>query len=362
MINNWYAATDAAALDDGPVRVRMLGLDFVLFRDARGTIACLSDVCCHRGSSLSRGTLNGDGVRCPYHGWTYDRRGRCRQIPSLKNGARIPKRARVPSYPTVEKYGLVWAFLGDLSGKERPDLPNIFPEFDEHGSWHISLVKKDWPVNWERMCENFLDTSHIFAVHQFASFLSPDIETNVLDDGKWSGKVEHLFKSAQNSDPDNGAYVTMEYSLVGAVTRNRQQMPGIGDQIIWYASTPTDIGTTRVHAYFAHDTSTSHEQHNSLVEQIVEQVIGEDERALNILQPIVPPESNSEELLVAADSVEATFRKKSRQAAREWGVVDHRALEQQRGERVFVMLSPEHRSDPDNWVHKTVPIRCGEGP
>ena len=119
IINNWYVAADANELNDKPMKVRMLGVDLVLFRDSDGNIACLSSTCCHRGGALSRGTVKDGCLSCPYHGWQYDGAGQCTTIPADRDGVKIPKRARVDSYPTTERYGLIFAFLGDLPEAER---------------------------------------------------------------------------------------------------------------------------------------------------------------------------------------------------------------------------------------------------
>ena len=76
-INFWYVAEESEKLTDQPLHVRMLGQDFVLFRDSSGTAHCLSNVCVHRGASLAHGKIKGDCVECPYHGWQYGGDGFC---------------------------------------------------------------------------------------------------------------------------------------------------------------------------------------------------------------------------------------------------------------------------------------------
>src|SRR3546814_8078941 len=97
LINNWYVASEASEVVMGsPRKVRMLGFDFVLFRDGTGRVACLSDVCIHRGASLSKGRCEGDRVACPFHGWEFDGEGRCQKIPALGD-TKVPKRGRIRS-------------------------------------------------------------------------------------------------------------------------------------------------------------------------------------------------------------------------------------------------------------------------
>ena len=121
-INFWYTAGKCADVGDAPVKRRMLGQDFVLFRDTSGTVHCLADTCIHRGASLGNGKVKGDCIQCPYHGWQFGGDGACRKIPSLGAQAKIPGRARVDAYPTVEKYGLVWVYNGLEPHYDIPDL------------------------------------------------------------------------------------------------------------------------------------------------------------------------------------------------------------------------------------------------
>ena len=116
------------------------GRIFVLFRDSQGQAHCLSNVCVHRGASLADGKVKGDCVECPYHGWQFNGEGACTRIPSLGSNAAIPSRAKVDSYPVQEKFGLIFAFLGDLPEDERPPIMDI-PEFGEDG-WgrHLSAI------------------------------------------------------------------------------------------------------------------------------------------------------------------------------------------------------------------------------
>ena len=111
-INFWYAAEQSENVTDKPVGVRMLGQDFVLFRDTAGTVHCLSNVCTHRGASLAGGTIEGDCVGCPYHGWLFDQTGACVDQPSEPAGSRFKEKVRLQAYPVQEVPGLVFVYMG----------------------------------------------------------------------------------------------------------------------------------------------------------------------------------------------------------------------------------------------------------
>jgi phenylpropionate dioxygenase-like ring-hydroxylating dioxygenase large terminal subunit len=113
-INFWYPVARSEEISaDKPLRVNLLGLSFVAFRDEDDTAHVLADTCVHRGGSLGEGVMHNGRVACPYHGWQFDGTGKCAHIPSLGDN-KTPARAKVDSYPVQERYGIVFAFLGDL--------------------------------------------------------------------------------------------------------------------------------------------------------------------------------------------------------------------------------------------------------
>jgi len=103
-------------------------------------------------------------VQCPYHGWRFDAEGACTRIPSVGAKTRPPVRARVDAYPVQEKYGIVFAFLGDLPEAERPPIMPV----DEWGdpAWRAAEVLSfDVNYYYERSIENGLDPAHNEYVH-----------------------------------------------------------------------------------------------------------------------------------------------------------------------------------------------------
>ena len=162
-INFWYPAVESQNLEDKPLKRRMLGQDFVLWRDTKGQAHCLSNTCCHRGGSLGDGLVADSCVQCPYHGWRFNGDGQCVRVPSIGMSAKPPGRARVDSYPVMERYGLVFCFLGDLDESERPPLLEI-PEWGEEG-WRPTVQYFEWNVDYKRAVENGIDPAHNEFVH-----------------------------------------------------------------------------------------------------------------------------------------------------------------------------------------------------
>ena len=106
--NHWYAVEFGAEVASEPVLARVHGHDLVLWRSHDGTVNAQSDLCVHRGGSLAGGKVVGNCVQCPYHGWRYGADGACVEIPANRHGLPIPRKARIDTYPCVERYGFVW--------------------------------------------------------------------------------------------------------------------------------------------------------------------------------------------------------------------------------------------------------------
>ena len=196
-INFWYPMATTEELGDVPMKVRALGLDFVMFRDTQGGAKCLSNTCSHRGGSLAGGRIKGDCIQCPYHGWEFDGDGTCRKIPSLGKDGRKPGRARVDSYPVQERHGIIFAFLGDLPEEERPPIIPV-PEEGQAG-WRPTLVHYPIKGNYERSVENGIDPAHNEYVHDTHGFSGEDETYNVGElrevESDWGHGFWHTFNA-----------------------------------------------------------------------------------------------------------------------------------------------------------------------
>jgi phenylpropionate dioxygenase-like ring-hydroxylating dioxygenase large terminal subunit len=120
----WHPVCLSKDLRDLPYGVRMLGEDLVAFRTSDGRPALLARRCPHRCASLEYGQVGPAGLMCSYHGWTFDGRGNCVDMPLEPVDTPLKKSIHQTWYPTEEWGGVVWCYMG--ADKENPPpLPKI---------------------------------------------------------------------------------------------------------------------------------------------------------------------------------------------------------------------------------------------
>jgi len=145
-----------------PVRVLQCGEHFTLYRGASGDAFLVEDRCPHRQTQLSLGAVEGDAIRCFYHGWLFDGQGQCLAQPAEK--ANFAAKVRAVAYPVREYLGLVFAYLGDGA-------PPPFPRFPEIEAVDGTPVANRHfvPCNYFQRIENDLDETHIHFVHRVST-------------------------------------------------------------------------------------------------------------------------------------------------------------------------------------------------
>jgi phthalate 4,5-dioxygenase len=160
----WQPACLTAELperDGAPVRVRLLGEDLIAFRDTTGRVGLLDAYCAHRRAPLFFGRNEECGLRCVYHGWKYDALGNCVDLPSEPETSNLKSTVRITAYPTLEKAGIVWAYLGP---KEAMPLPPDY-EWTRAPASHAHVSKTYEACNYLQALEGGLDTAHSSFLH-----------------------------------------------------------------------------------------------------------------------------------------------------------------------------------------------------
>ena len=148
-----------------PVKaVRLLGQDLVLFKSANGDYGLLDRDCPHRGADLSFGRHEGDGLRCPFHGWKFDTQGRCTDTPAEPRGSTLCRHIQQRSYPLIERSGVLFAWLGEV-GSTPPPLPAL--DCLTAPGTHTFAFKGLWHCNWLQAFEVGIDPAHTSFLHRF---------------------------------------------------------------------------------------------------------------------------------------------------------------------------------------------------
>ena len=167
----WQPAALTVELDGGrPVAaVRLMGEDLVLFRDNEGELGLIGRQCPHRGADLCYGRREDNGMRCPFHGWHFDRSGQCVEQPGEPEGSRMHEQISVLSYPVVEKNGIIFAYMG-------PGDPPPFPALDcfTAPDTHVFAFKGLWECNWLQAMEVGIDPAHASFLHRFLEDEDPE--------------------------------------------------------------------------------------------------------------------------------------------------------------------------------------------
>lgn len=167
----WYPVALAREIADKPVGTKLLDQPLVIYRSGDEVVVA-TDVCPHRGVPLSLGAAHDDGVVCPYHGLRFGSGGKCVHVPA--HPARdIPARLHLRTYPSFERYGLIWTCL-DAEGDAPAagDIPDM-PHWDEPEFQQITCPWIDINGFAGRQLEGFLDVAHFAFVHT-ETFADPE--------------------------------------------------------------------------------------------------------------------------------------------------------------------------------------------
>lgn len=368
-INFWYAAGRSADLTNAPVKVRMLGQNFVLFRDSTGNAHCLSNVCTHRGGSLAGGKMRGDCVECPYHGWQFNGAGECVRIPSLGNDGKIPTRTKIDSYPVQEKYGLIFAFLGDLPEDERPPIMEI----EEYGTegWRATVQKFEWGIDYKRSIENSIDPAHNEFVHDTHGFGGDNDDYQVHDlnmvEDEWStGFWNKMYapplaegKMREASGREEATFIDAGTGHVGISSVWTHIHPTPQMHIHQYLfETPIEEDQTQFYLVNLRNFLPTPEHDERMMERNL-YVAGQDKAVLEDVEPVVTPRNNNHEVFMPHDHPIARYREKIKGWEAKGWRIDTETVAHTRKKVAYAIPSPGRRN-AKGWVIDGVPLSRGQ--
>ncbi len=154
-------SSDLSENDSDPVRVRLLGQNYVAFRNTAGEVGILDELCPHRRASLMLGQVRNGGIECIYHGWCFSVDGSILEMPNCADD-HLKQRYGATSYPVVEAGGLIWVYLGDKAH---------MPAFVRHEWMNVPNSNRHPRIiasrsNFVQVMEGLLDTTHATNLHQ----------------------------------------------------------------------------------------------------------------------------------------------------------------------------------------------------
>jgi phenylpropionate dioxygenase-like ring-hydroxylating dioxygenase large terminal subunit len=159
--NRWYPVLPCRFVETGgkPLGITRLGEKLVLWRDAKGVLHAQADRCPHRAVPLSRGTNEGDRIRCAYHGVDVGPDGTVLSVPG-QPGCALEGKKLVKTYPAEECAEAIWLWFGDAA-----PLPFAAPEQLAGEDWSRFCCYADWNANWRYIYDNLMDPMHGTYLH-----------------------------------------------------------------------------------------------------------------------------------------------------------------------------------------------------
>ena len=158
----WHPVGCSEEVTNKPRRTKVLGEELLLYRTESGEAVLMQLRCAHRSLALDYGRIEGDGIRCPYHGWLYDKSGQCLEQPAEPDGSSFPAKIKLKTYRTQEVSGLVFGYMG-------PGPAPLLPLYDvlrwNHGVKNILVQYVH--ANWMNQIENIVDISHLAWLHGY---------------------------------------------------------------------------------------------------------------------------------------------------------------------------------------------------
>ena len=364
--NVWYVAERSANLCTEPIKVRMLGCDFVLFRDKDGKAACLSNICPHRGANLAGGKCRDDGtVACPYHGWRFNRDGNCVRIPAQTEPGRIElPQAKVDAYPVIEQNGLIWVFLGDEPEQATP--PFEIPEVGDSKYRQIDF-NEEWNCNFQRAVEIDLDYVHSHFVHgAWGEEQRARPPTHVVENYSDAGFGSHLIAKSQ---PNRGIWRLLRKEGKGVPSYLKFLLPGfcrrvqvfIGGEgskmhfVFYHFATPIDDEHVINRLLFFRGFMT-HKFFDKTNIARNERAIREDRKICEEISPKSPATARDWEVQTEHDHLVGAFHNVLRALRDKGWQIDVKAAEDlARDNKPLMIPSPTRRISPKDWVFAAVP-------
>ena len=305
----WHPVAESKDVsEDRPFGATVLDQRVVLFRSA-GRVVAASDVCPHRGASLTLGTVENGVLACPYHGHRFEGSGRCVLVPASPD-QRIPTKLALRRFEAVERHGLVWICLEPPAIASLPELST----YGREGFQVIHIPAFDWACSAGRQIEAIADVAHFAFVHpvSFAT-LDPTVtpfRVEVTEAGviraDFTSRVANTMDREATRDEWRRVYdLTLPFTIQVEIT-----FPGKGTFVIFNACCPVSAGVTRVFPIVCRNFDLDQPASEVIAFQM--RVYDEDKRIVESQRPVELPLDPTEEVHVKADLISVEYRRQLR--------------------------------------------------
>jgi len=309
----WHGVAYSRDVTSAPHRTELLGESLVVWRDSRGTPHAFRDLCIHRGTALSLGSVVGDEIMCAYHGWRYGVDGKCTAIPQLQDPTRVPAKARVTAYRCQERYGIVWVAL---EGPRWP-IPEL-PELELPGWRLVPCGPYSWHSEASRQIENFTDLAHFPWIHpgllgdpNRVVVIPPEVRTkgHVLhyEFQRPEAKSTSKYPVFPNEHRENSIRTTryelhLPYTIV-------VHMDWGGPEKLLYLFVSQPLAADRCSGYCLIGQNYNLDQSEGVFQEFEDVIFGQDRRMVESQRPEEVPFDLSEELHLKFDAVAVAYRR-----------------------------------------------------
>lgn len=162
----WHPISRSVDVAPGQAKpVRLLSENFTLYRGEGGEAHLTVHHCPHRRTQLSVGYVEGDAIRCLYHGWKFGADGRCIERPAERGPTH--DHIKVATYPVGEFLGLIYAYIGE---GEAPPFP---PYAGFHAEGVIETDAQRFDFSYFQSWENDWDLYHAAWTHKLGELHGP---------------------------------------------------------------------------------------------------------------------------------------------------------------------------------------------
>ncbi len=240
----WFMIAEAGEVGGEVLPLRFFGKEFALYRGESGRLVLLDAICAHMGTNIARNTtsyvvldgqIEGDSIRCPYHGWRYGPDGKCNDIPYHEGP--IPARACLQNWRVEERYGCVWMWHDPEGGEPDYALPSL-PEWEDP-SWVRWTIDQMGEIDShpQEVLDNMADAPHLGPIHgSTLAYFENEVRNHLVIQRQGGG---HKTLAASNRLLETDTFYTGPAILLSRLT-------GFHDSIMLIAHTPVEDGRLKV--------------------------------------------------------------------------------------------------------------------